>query len=123
MKNLRMYFILTSSFLYLIFSAICRHKPIKRNRQSASNESKLSSQTKACIGCHETYTPGIVHDWLSSRHSKVTPSDAMKNPRLNAEYPQTNFPLIYQGMLSDVMNATAGTLKNIRIILSIWVTR
>ena len=78
MKNLRMYFILTSSFLYLIFSAIAG---ADQKEPAKPNESKLSPQTQACIGCHETYTPGIVHDWLSSRHSKVTPSDAMKKTR------------------------------------------
>jgi hypothetical protein len=28
------------------------------------------------------YTPGIVKDWLSSRHSKTTPEEALKKPRL-----------------------------------------
>ncbi|MBI4689107.1 MAG: hydroxylamine oxidase [Nitrospirae bacterium] len=41
---------------------------------------KLSTQTRACIGCHKIYTPGIVEDWLSSRHSKITPADALKKP-------------------------------------------
>jgi hypothetical protein len=26
------------------------------------------------------YTPGIVHDWFSSRHSQTTPADALKKP-------------------------------------------
>ncbi|MDH5202236.1 MAG: multiheme c-type cytochrome [Nitrospirota bacterium] len=42
------------------------------------DNAKLSSQTQACIGCHNTYTPGIVKDWLSSRHSKVVPAEALK---------------------------------------------
>jgi hydroxylamine dehydrogenase len=42
----------------------------------------LSPYTQACIGCHNVYTPGIVHDWLSSRHSKITPADAVKKPVL-----------------------------------------
>ena len=37
----------------------------------------LSPQTKACIGCHKIYTPGIVKDWLTSRHSKTIPAEAM----------------------------------------------
>jgi hypothetical protein len=28
----------------------------------------LSLQTQACIGCHTTYTPGIVEDWMKSKH-------------------------------------------------------
>jgi len=42
----------------------------------------LSSQTKQCIGCHKLYTPGIVYDWLKSRHAKITPSEAIKKSEL-----------------------------------------
>jgi len=38
----------------------------------------LSEQTKACVGCHKVYTPGIVDDWLSGRHAGTTPADALK---------------------------------------------
>lgn len=44
----------------------------------ARNTAQLSSQTQACIGCHKIYTPGIVKDWLSSRHSKMIPAEALK---------------------------------------------
>ncbi|MBZ0156377.1 MAG: cytochrome c3 family protein [Alphaproteobacteria bacterium] len=42
----------------------------------------LSPQTQACIGCHSRYTPGIVQDWLTSRHAKTTPAEAVKKPPL-----------------------------------------
>ncbi|MDA8077895.1 MAG: multiheme c-type cytochrome [Nitrospiraceae bacterium] len=42
----------------------------------------LSRQTRACISCHNSVTPGIVHDWLSSRHSRTTPAEALKKPSL-----------------------------------------
>ncbi len=42
----------------------------------------LSDQTQTCILCHKNYTPGIVEDWLRSRHSKITPEFAMKKPDL-----------------------------------------
>jgi len=42
----------------------------------------LSPQTKTCVGCHKIYTPGIVQDWLSSRHSKITPAEAAEMPTL-----------------------------------------
>jgi hydroxylamine dehydrogenase len=45
-------------------------------------EAPLSPQTRACIACHEMFTPGIVQDWLSSRHSRTEPEDAMKKPLL-----------------------------------------
>jgi len=42
----------------------------------------LSPSTQACIACHNVYTPGIVHDWLTSRHAKTTPADALKKPAI-----------------------------------------
>ncbi|RMG72009.1 MAG: hydroxylamine oxidase, partial [Nitrospirae bacterium] len=47
-----------------------------------ATENKISPQTQACIGCHQMYTPGIVKDWLSSRHSMTTPAEAVKKPAL-----------------------------------------
>lgn len=46
------------------------------------SEPKISPETRLCIGCHSMYTPGIVKDWLSSRHSRTTPGDALKIPPL-----------------------------------------
>lgn len=40
----------------------------------------MSQETSACLECHRRYTPGIVEDWLRSRHSKTTPSSALKKP-------------------------------------------
>jgi len=37
-----------------------------------------SPQTKACIGCHLSVTPGIVYDWLRSKHAWHTPNDIYK---------------------------------------------
>ncbi len=55
----------------------------------AAKQPALSPQTEACIGCHKKYTPGIVKDWLASRHAKTTPADALKQPvlmrRISAE--------------------------------------
>ncbi|MBM4351867.1 MAG: hypothetical protein FJ106_18485, partial [Deltaproteobacteria bacterium] len=34
----------------------------------------VSQETSACLDCHKVYTPGIVEDWLKSRHSKTLPS-------------------------------------------------
>jgi hydroxylamine dehydrogenase len=42
----------------------------------------LSQQTQTCISCHNTVTPGILQDWLTSRHSKTTPAEALKKPPL-----------------------------------------
>ncbi|MBL7060196.1 MAG: hydroxylamine oxidase [Candidatus Marinimicrobia bacterium] len=42
----------------------------------------LSDETEECISCHETETPGIVQDWLSSRHAKTTVLDALEKERV-----------------------------------------
>jgi len=42
----------------------------------------VSEETSACLGCHKEYTPGIVEDWLRSRHSKTMPTVAMKKPEI-----------------------------------------
>jgi hydroxylamine dehydrogenase len=41
-----------------------------------------SEETKMCLSCHISYTPGIVYDWLESRHSKTIPSVALQKPEL-----------------------------------------
>lgn len=45
-----------------------------------SQKVSLSEQTQACIGCHNQVTPGIVHDWMDSRHSRTAPGAALKKP-------------------------------------------
>lgn len=42
----------------------------------------LSQQTKQCINCHKIYTPGIVADWLNSKHAKTTPKEGLSKPEL-----------------------------------------
>jgi hypothetical protein len=39
-------------------------------------EVQVSEATQACIECHKFIHPGVVEDWLKSRHSKVTPQEA-----------------------------------------------
>ncbi len=45
---------------------------------SFAAEPPVSEATSECVGCHESVTPGIVEDWKRSRHSHVTPGDALK---------------------------------------------
>ncbi len=46
------------------------------------HDAGLSPQTQACIACHRSVTPGIVEDWLTSRHSHTTPQKALKQALL-----------------------------------------
>jgi hydroxylamine dehydrogenase len=59
-------------------------------------QARLSSQSQACIGCHKLYTPGIVEDWLTSRHAETIPSDALKRPPLER---RTSADTIPQGLM------------------------
>lgn len=43
---------------------------------------EMSAQTRACLGCHEKYTPGIVADWRGSAHAGTTPAAAMAKPEI-----------------------------------------
>ena len=42
----------------------------------------LSDQTEECIDCHGGIMPGVVEDWRSSRHAKITPESALAKPEL-----------------------------------------
>ncbi|MGD8256749.1 MAG: multiheme c-type cytochrome [Desulfobacterales bacterium] len=42
-----------------------------------SEEIPISEATAECLDCHSAIHPGIVNDWQNSRHSKITPKQAM----------------------------------------------
>ncbi|MFU8856129.1 MAG: multiheme c-type cytochrome [Deferrisomatales bacterium] len=42
----------------------------------------VSGDTEACLVCHGEVTPGIVGDWKASRHSRVTPAQALEREPL-----------------------------------------
>ncbi len=48
----------------------------------AAFAASVSSETQSCLRCHKGLTPGIVADWESSRHSRTTPEEALKNPAI-----------------------------------------
>lgn len=72
-------------FVLLIFAQASRAD----TGTDAISTERLSPETQACIACHAQFTPGIVRDWLTSRHAKTVPSEALKKPaverRISAE--------------------------------------
>ncbi len=46
----------------------------------AEEAAPISQATQDCIFCHSSVSPSIVEDWKRSRHSRVTPGDAIKKP-------------------------------------------
>lgn len=52
------------------------------DQQTQQMPEKMSEKTRGCISCHRRYTPGIVADWLASRHARTTVADALKQEPL-----------------------------------------
>lgn len=59
---------------------------------AAAGAAPVSPQSQACIDCHKIYTPGIVEDWLTSRHAKVTPAQALSKPALERRFSAAKAP-------------------------------
>jgi hypothetical protein len=49
-------------------------------QQPAKAHAAPSEETSACVDCHKNVTPGIVEDWLASRHARTAPKDALIRP-------------------------------------------
>lgn len=55
-------------------------------------EPAISQQSRACINCHEIYTPGIVRDWRTSLHSRTTPAAGLKKDPLGRRISVASVP-------------------------------
>jgi len=72
-----------------------KHKAAHKGERESGHftpDIKFSKETQACIACHSQVSPGIVKDWLSSRHSKITPTDALKKPAIERRISTVNPP-------------------------------
>ena len=67
------------------------------HRQDASLP-PLSQESRACIACHEIYTPGIVRDWRSSLHAQTVPTTALKKPEAERRISVTAVPERFAGV-------------------------
>ena len=66
---------------------------------AGSGEVTISPETQECIDCHSSITPGIVSDWETGLHSKITPAAAKTNPALarrisSAVIPETHLDVV-----------------------------
>lgn len=66
----------------LVFTGIFIAEMLASDERQVSAPVALSEQTQLCVLCHKKLTPGIVEDWLTSRHSQITPEMAMAKPVL-----------------------------------------
>src|SRR5271157_5860842 len=60
--------------------------------QKPSSPLKLSEETQACIECHKSVTPGIVEDWMTSRHAKTSPEWGLAKPVLERRISNEEVP-------------------------------
>lgn len=65
--------LLIAIFLILTFSIYSAENKLPK---------EISEDTQTCIDCHESFTPGIVADWVKSIHSKSSLRSAMQKPLL-----------------------------------------
>ncbi len=78
---------------FLVFLFICYPAAVSASGKFAgAEEIRLSAPTQACIACHKAVSPGIVSDWLSSRHAKIIPAEAMKKPALERRISSDRLP-------------------------------
>ena len=47
-----------------------------------AQEMKTSEETDECLACHSEIQPGLVESWYQSRHSKITPGQALQKALL-----------------------------------------
>jgi len=67
--------------------------------RSFAEDREISSATADCLSCHATSTPGIVSDWKRSRHSRVTPSEAVRRPKLEKRLSAETVPESVYGVV------------------------
>ncbi|MBM4160231.1 MAG: hydroxylamine oxidase [Ignavibacteria bacterium] len=78
----------TLAVLYLL----CSSSGFGRQQDAGGSPARMSEETAACVECHKSITPGIVEDWLTSRHARVTPSLASSKAELERRVSSTDIP-------------------------------
>ncbi|MDP8254337.1 MAG: multiheme c-type cytochrome [Candidatus Alcyoniella australis] len=67
------------SGLVLIVAMICAALFVQA-QEAPQNTAPYSSNTQLCLDCHSLETPGIVQDWMHSRHARISPATALEQP-------------------------------------------
>ncbi len=57
-----------------------------------AQEALVSPASQACLACHSSLHPGIVHSWKQSRHSRVTPKQGQKAESLSRRVSSPKIP-------------------------------
>ena len=59
---------------------------------ASANGVPISEETETCLECHSSLHPGIVQEWMKSRHAKVTPTEGLKKEKLERRVSVENVP-------------------------------
>ncbi len=68
-----------------------------RAKEDVTAGPNYSEETQECLDCHKSYTPGIVEDWLKSRHARTTPEMGLGKSALEKRISSDTIP---QNLLS-----------------------
>ncbi|MFO8083350.1 MAG: multiheme c-type cytochrome [Desulfobacterales bacterium] len=71
----------------------------------------VSSATQDCLDCHESIHPGIVQDWLKSRHAAITPGQALTEKNLSLKVSSKNVPKQYLNVAVGCAECHTGRTK------------
>jgi len=82
---------LLAAVLPSLFSIILARQCASEEVSADGNE-RVSEDTKLCLVCHDSVSPGIVADWRKSVHSRVTPAEALKKSRLEKKVSTEKIP-------------------------------
>jgi hypothetical protein len=66
---------------------------------ASAPEPVVSKETQECLNCHSQYQPGLVHDWMESLHSKVTPEEGLKKRPLERRVSSEKIPAALKGVV------------------------
>ena len=75
--------------LFMFFNSVPRSWS---QEPTPSSPLKLGEETEACIECHKSVTPGIVEDWMTSRHAKTSPERGLAKPILERRISNEEVP-------------------------------
>jgi len=76
----------------LVVTVVCVAPIYVMGLAVAAEEAPISSASEDCIACHASTHPGIVADWKRSLHSRITPAQAMKKPKLQRRVSSEKMP-------------------------------
>ena len=81
-------------FIMLLISCLSVFPLTATNANSENTGARppVSEETEMCLECHISYSPGIVEDWLKSRHAAATPMDAIEKPESERRVSAQTFP-------------------------------